>query len=137
MKLWPPHSATDRAVNVLQRMCKLQKRVQCGQKTLLVLRTSDGTNLVKLVKCPKGGREMFHRKPIPSLGELRIVWKLSNLGPCIELCVRQRLLNKIRIRTRRAAQVQNHCIMLKHNCSSNNYIYQRQQHCKNVTRGNM
>lgn len=28
---------------------------KCGQKTLLVLRTSDGTNLVKLVKCPKGG----------------------------------------------------------------------------------
>lgn len=48
---------------------------------------------------------MFHRKPIPSLGELRIVWKLSNLGACIELCVRQRLLNKIRIRTEEAAQV--------------------------------
>lgn len=48
---------------------------------------------------------MFHRKPIPSLGELRIVWKLSNLGGCIELCVRQRLLNKIRIKTKRAAQV--------------------------------
>ena len=28
---------------------------KCGEKTLLVLRTSDGTNLVKLVKCPKGG----------------------------------------------------------------------------------
>lgn len=48
---------------------------------------------------------MFHGKPIPSLGELRIVWKLSNLGACIELCVRQRLLNKIRIRTEEAAQV--------------------------------
>lgn len=48
---------------------------------------------------------MFHGKPIPSLGELRIVWKLSNLGACIELCVRQRLLNKIRIRTKKAAQV--------------------------------
>ena len=48
---------------------------------------------------------MFHGKPIPSLGELRIVWKLSNLGGCIELRVRQRLLNKIRIRTKRAAQV--------------------------------
>lgn len=48
---------------------------------------------------------MFHGKPIPSLGELRIVWKLSNLGACIELCVRQRLLNKIRIRTERVAQV--------------------------------
>lgn len=48
---------------------------------------------------------MFHGKPIPSLGELRIVWKLSNLGACIELHVRQRLLNKIRIRTKRAAQV--------------------------------
>ena len=54
---------------------------------------------------PKGRREMFHGKPIPSLGELRIVWKLSNLGACIELCVRQRLLNKIRIRTERVAQV--------------------------------
>lgn len=41
---------------------------------------------------------MFHRKPIPSLGELRIVWKLSNLGGSIELHVRQRLLNKIRIK---------------------------------------
>lgn len=52
---------------------------------------------------------MFHEKPIPSLGELRIVWKLSNLRVCIELCVRQRLLNKIRIRDqkkkRKAAQV--------------------------------
>lgn len=46
---------------------------------------------------------MFHRKPIPSLGELRIVWNLSNLGACIGLCVRQRLLNKIRIKTKRAA----------------------------------
>lgn len=48
---------------------------------------------------------MFHGKPIPSLGELRIVWKLSNLGACLELCVRQRLLNKIRIRTEETAQV--------------------------------
>lgn len=48
---------------------------------------------------------MFHGKPIPSLGELRIVWKLSNLGACLELCVRQRLLNKIRIRTEESAQV--------------------------------
>lgn len=48
---------------------------------------------------------MFHGKPIPSLGELRIVWKLSNLGACLELCVRQRLLNKIRIRTEGSVQV--------------------------------
>lgn len=48
---------------------------------------------------------MFHGKPIPSLGELRIVWKLSHLEACIELHVRERLLNKIRIRTKRAAQV--------------------------------
>lgn len=32
-----------------------RNKSKCGQKTLLVLRTSDGTNLVKLVKCPKGG----------------------------------------------------------------------------------
>lgn len=48
---------------------------------------------------------MFHRKPIPSMGELRIVWKLSNLGAYIGLCVRHRLLNKIRIKTKGAAQV--------------------------------
>lgn len=56
---------------------------------------------------------MFHGKPIPSLGELRIVWKLSNLGACIELCVRQRLLNKIRIRTKRGAQVPHRTTVLK------------------------
>lgn len=59
---------------------------------------------------------MFHGKPIPSLGELRIVWKLSNLGACIELGVRQRLLNKIRIRTRRAVQV-GCCMMLNYSYS--------------------
>ena len=51
---------------------------------------------------------MFHGKPIPSLGELGIVWKLSNLKVCIELCVGQRLLNKIRIRTRGDTQVPHH-----------------------------
>lgn len=34
--------------------CKCQSAVR-SRKTLLLLRASDGTNLVKLVKCPKGG----------------------------------------------------------------------------------
>lgn len=48
---------------------------------------------------PKGRREMFHGKPILSLGELRIVWKPSNLGPVFSSAfrVRHRLLNKITI----------------------------------------
>lgn len=44
-------SASNKAVNVLIRMFRICRM----PKTLLVLRTSDRTNLVKLVKCPKGG----------------------------------------------------------------------------------
>ncbi len=54
-----PQQPVAQPLTKLLMFCKecanCRNESKCGQKTLLVLRTSDGTNLVKLVKCPKGG----------------------------------------------------------------------------------
>lgn len=54
-----PQQPVAQPLTKLLMFCKecanCRNQSKCGQKTLLVLRTSDGTNLVKLVKCPKGG----------------------------------------------------------------------------------
>lgn len=54
-----PQQLVAQPLTKLLMFCKecanCRNESKCGQKTLLVLRTSDGTNLVKLVKCPKGG----------------------------------------------------------------------------------
>lgn len=78
---------------------------KCGQKTLLVLRTSDGTNLVKLVKCPKGGGRCSTENQFQAWVSSGLFGNSPIWGACLELCVRQRLLNKIRIRTEGSVQV--------------------------------
>lgn len=46
---------SNEVVNVVGFANFTSEQTEKGRKTLLVLPSSDGTNLVKLVKCPKGG----------------------------------------------------------------------------------